>query len=311
MSCLNSLPLATVRSPHNVPRTPVRVPPVGRVAVRPGREQVAQQATRSGRRAGRISGGSSTMDSVIGRPPQWTRLRRPWDAGPTPDSRRRRPFRLPPRSRRYLVGPSFLGSSLGVELQQPREHLVADLIWPAIAVRLLLRAPIFFVDFVVEQELAVDRGCRASRRRRGPSGPWQRTGCGACRSRESSHADHGIDCRSWSGLRRSGPSDWHETCNNPRRRPPGLYRFPMRQGTETSRSSRKGYTEGRPSLSIRRTGSRLRGCGTEEYRMPNSLLPKDDQPVSKHHIPWKKGKRRVLAKTRDRKNPLQIGGGGV
>ena len=51
----------------------------------------------------------------------------------------------------------LLGRPLGVQRDQPREHLVTDLVGPAIAIRLLLVAPLLLVDLVVEQELALGR----------------------------------------------------------------------------------------------------------------------------------------------------------
>ena len=62
--------------------------------------------------------------------------------------------RCRPSSPPRLAFHAFLGCALGVQGQQPREHLFADLVRPAVAPGLLLPAPGFLVDFVVEQELA-------------------------------------------------------------------------------------------------------------------------------------------------------------
>ena len=53
------------------------------------------------------------------------------------------------------AGQGLLRRALRVELQEPREHLVAHLVGPAVAPGLLLAARLFFVDLVVEEELAV------------------------------------------------------------------------------------------------------------------------------------------------------------
>ena len=63
---------------------------------------------------------------------------------------------FPSRIRR-CTGTHLLRDPLGVQLQQPREHLVADGVGPAVAVGLLLAAPRLLVDRVVEQEVAVGR----------------------------------------------------------------------------------------------------------------------------------------------------------
>ena len=55
------------------------------------------------------------------------------------------------------AGAGLFLRALGVELEEPRQHLVADLVGPAVAVRLLLVAPLLLVDLVVEEELAVGR----------------------------------------------------------------------------------------------------------------------------------------------------------
>ena len=59
--------------------------------------------------------------------------------------------------RRGGAGAGLFLRALGVELEQPRQHLVADLVGPAVAVGLLLVAPLLLVDLVVEEELAVGR----------------------------------------------------------------------------------------------------------------------------------------------------------
>ena len=58
-----------------------------------------------------------------------------------------------PRRRPSLL----LRRALGVEFEEARQHLVADLVRPAVTPRLLLVAPLLLVDLVVEEELAVRR----------------------------------------------------------------------------------------------------------------------------------------------------------
>jgi len=72
-----------------------------------------------------------------------------------PDRSARRPARRLQHSCRGLAGAGFLGGALGVELQQPREDFVANVVRPAAAVGFLPGAPVLLVDLVVEHELAV------------------------------------------------------------------------------------------------------------------------------------------------------------
>src|SRR2546426_12724298 len=61
------------------------------------------------------------------------------------------------RLRRTAAGAGLLLRALGVELQESRQHLIANLVRPAVAVGLLPVAPLLLVNLVVEEELAVGR----------------------------------------------------------------------------------------------------------------------------------------------------------
>src|SRR6266478_1284549 len=55
------------------------------------------------------------------------------------------------------TGARLLSRALRVELQEARQHLVADFVGPPVAPGLLPVAPLLLVDLVVEEELAVGR----------------------------------------------------------------------------------------------------------------------------------------------------------
>ena len=101
---------------------------------------------------------------------------------------------------RLLRGP------LAVQRDQPRQHLVADLVGPAVAVRLLLVAPLLLVDLVVEQELAVGRDVVPAVGVAARRGPSRRAARAAARCPGRARTGRGSGCRSSSGPRRSGPS---------------------------------------------------------------------------------------------------------
>ena len=68
-----------------------------------------------------------------------------------------RPWRFRSEDEHRISSHALLGRALGIQGQQACEHLVADFIGPAVAPGFILPAPGFFVDLVIQQELAIGR----------------------------------------------------------------------------------------------------------------------------------------------------------
>ena len=143
----------------------------------------------------------------------------------------------------------LLLGALGIELQKPREHLVANLVRPAVADTASSGCPI-------PPRRSRSRGgtrsrskCRSSRSCRGRHGPWRHAARGASGSAGRARRGRGSGCRSWSAPRRSGPSARRGTRSRPRQRHRGQSQglSSLREG-EGLEAVRRASTEGHPQV---------------------------------------------------------------